>query len=128
MTANIPLVVKKLYKKVKDIDVYELMLLSIRDHADWLVTEYRRICREEAKAKSRGEADYYTLFTQCLYESTEEVKKMLYTYIHDVYESVVRLFGVFYNYELPENPEFNRKVEEIVWETLRALTPNEPKV
>jgi hypothetical protein len=125
MTAKIPLVVKKeLYEKVKDLDIYELMLLSIRDHADWLVTEYTRICREEAKAKSReSKADYSTLFTQCLYESREEVEKLLYAYIYDVYEAAITLFGVFYNYRLPENPEFNRKVEEIVRETLSLFTP-----
>ena len=119
MTVKIPLFVKKdlyekLKKQVKKLDIYGLMLLSIQDHADWLVTEYTKMCMESTKDPQE--------FKECLYEVRGEVEKLLYKFIHDIYENTVMLFGVFYNYELPENPEFNRKVEEIVQETLRRLT------
>jgi hypothetical protein len=117
MSIVIPQVdIKKVYEKVKNIDVYELMLLSIQDHADWLVTEYTKMCMESTKDPQE--------FKECLYEVKGEVEKSLYMYIHDIYENTIMLFGIFYNYQLPENHEFNRKIEEIVQETLRRLSPS----
>jgi hypothetical protein len=117
VVAKTQLVVKKdLYQKVRELDLYELMLLSIQDHADWLITEYTKMCMESAKDIQE--------FKECLNEIRGEVEKSLYMFIHDIYENTIMLFGIFYNYQLPVNSEFNRKVEEIVQETLRRLSPS----
>jgi dihydroxyacetone kinase-like predicted kinase len=123
--------IQRLIEQVKKLDLYEIMLLNIRDHADWVITEFTRICREEAEEKSRGNIDdYVTLFNQCLYESRDEVKKMLYSFVHNLIEATNMLFGIFYNYDLPpaterEKEEFYRKIDEIIQDALRRYYPYE---
>jgi len=112
----------KLESQVRNLDLYELMILQVLDHADWLVTEYRRICEEEAKKRALGEADYYKLFKQCIYESIGEVDKMLQDYVLEVYNSANTLFNIFYNYSLPDEltQKYFAKADEIVREAIKT--------
>jgi hypothetical protein len=103
MPAKIPIeVLEKIHKlapQVKNIDLVELMALEVLDTADFFVSE-------------------------CLYNNEETLKKWIYIYASEVYESARRLFEKFYDYNMPEwiAEKFNRRVEEIVKEAVKKYT------
>lgn len=118
----------KLEKQVRGLDVFELMLLEILDFAHWAVTEYRRICREEAEKKSRGDQEDFNIFyNNCLHQTKGEVKHLIEKHIYQVQQAGELLFEIFYNYEFPPEKlrEFYLRANEIVKQALNEYYPYE---
>jgi hypothetical protein len=126
MSIEIPQVdIKKVYEKVKNIDVYEIMLAEILDHANWLVREYTKECREDAEKRSRGDQEIFNaLYVSCLYETKEQVKRELLEHINKVIDSARTLFFFYYGLKSPPGEDrFYKIVDQIVKETLRRFYP-----
>jgi flagellar motor switch/type III secretory pathway protein FliN len=118
----------KLIDQVKNLNIYDLMLLNIIDDADWLVTEFTKMCREDVEKKNpRTLEEYQFLLNQCLYETKPEVKKLLEMSIGSIIQSAEELFEIFFNYQLTDlisaNEEFHRKINEIKREALKMYYP-----
>jgi hypothetical protein len=117
----------KLENQVKSINIYDLMILELLDHADWLVTEFTKICREKAEEKANRDKDAFNyLFKTCLYETKDWIRQELEKRVKRIADSAILLFTKFYNYELRYNlGEFYTKAKEIINEAVKQFYPYE---
>jgi hypothetical protein len=118
----------KLENQLKNIDVFEIMLLEVLDYADWIVTEFKKICREEAEKKARGDQDAFNIFfNHCLYKTKDEIRENMVKHIFAVQQAGELLFEIFYNYDFPaeKEKEFLMKANEIVKQALNEYYPYE---
>jgi len=130
MPAKIPLEIAKkiqeLSPQVKSLDLVSLMELEVLDYADWLVSEYTDMCREDAEEESLTSEQFITLFRQCIQESIGEVERSLRDHVFHVVHSAEILFSKFYDYELPEEilSKFYERAHEIIQEHLMKFLKN----
>jgi DNA repair ATPase RecN len=112
----------KLKEQVKNIDILELMLLQVLDHADFLIGDYIKWCREKAEELSQGKIDASRIYTRCIYVTVKDIEKELRDYVKEVYNSADTLFAIYYNYWLPEEltKKYYEKAEGIILETIKT--------
>ena len=116
----------KLKEQVEKLDIYELMILQVLDHADFLIGDYIKWCREKAEELSQGKEDASKIFTRCIYETVRDIEKELRDRVKEVYDSADRLFSIYYDYWLPEEltKKYYEKAEEIIRETIKTYLQN----
>jgi hypothetical protein len=118
----------KLKEQLKNVDLFEIMLLEILDFTDVLITDYTRWCREEAEKKARGHQELFNIkYVTCLSETKDELKRSILLHAEHVEQAGDLLFKIFYDYEFPPEKlqEFWLKVNEIIKQALNEYYPYE---
>jgi len=124
--------IQELKPQVMNLDLFAIMELGVIDYADWIVSDYIDICREEAEEEALTSEQFTESFRNCVYESIGVVEEKIRERIYKIVESATILFSKFFNYELPETllENYYKRAQEILQEYLMKFikSPQNPQL